>query len=133
MGDGAMSDKILEALKDGIRVAFRTKNHQLLYSLERPDPTATGVTDAMLCAALLHAGTHFKVEPAKRSAAADREDVQRFDGRVVRYKESINIDWENETIRSTKGRELTLTVLSIIVRDLSEAVAKQKKETHGAN
>lgn len=131
MSEG-ISDKLTEALKDGLRVEYKTKNHQLLYSMmNRPEPTASGVSDAALCAAILHAGAHFPVKKTTRSKPQHRDSTQRHDGRQVTYKESIDIDWSDEVIRSTKGREMTLQVLSIVVKDLSSAVAKEELKNQG--
>ena len=119
-----LSDKLAEALKNGLRIEYKTKNHQLLYSIaNRPEPTVSGVGDAALCAAVVHAGSHFDVKKVSRPKTTDRDATQRSDGRNVVYRESIDIDWNGEVIRSTKGRELTLKVLSIVVKDLSESVA----------
>lgn len=123
----SIPDKLADALKDGLRVEYKTKNHQILYSMmNRPEPTTSGVTDAGLCAAIVHAGAHFDVKKVSRSKALDRDAVQRTDGRTVVYKESIDIDWDDEVIRSTKGREMTLQVLSIVIRDLSASVAAEQ-------
>jgi hypothetical protein len=125
MADG-ISDRLSEGLKEGVRVSFKTKNNGLLYSLHRPDEKLSGITDAMLCAAILHAGTHFEMRKVSRPKVSERDAVQRTDGRNVTYKESIEIDWEDEVIRSTKGRELTLQVLSIVLRDLSAPIAAEE-------
>jgi hypothetical protein len=119
-----ISDKLATALKDGLCVRYKTKNSRLLYSMmNRPEPTASGVGDAALCAAILHAGSCFDVKKVPRSKALDRDTTQRSDGHEVVYRESIDIDWDGKVIRSTKGREMTLRVLSIVVRDLSASVA----------
>lgn len=119
-----LSDKLADALKDGLTVEYKTKNSQLLYSIpNRPEPTMSGISDAALCAAILHAGSNFDVKKMPRAKATDRGPTQRSDGRKVTYKESIDIDWNGEVIRSTKGRDMTLRVLSIVIRDLSATVA----------
>lgn len=105
-------------------IKFRIKGHQVDYSIaNRPEPTLTGISDAVLLAAFLHAGRYFERRRIARREHAD-ERVERSDGRTVTYKEIIELDFEDGKLFTTRGVELTLKVLSVIVSKLAADVAR---------
>lgn len=105
-------------------ILFKLKNNKVDYSLmNRPEPNLTEVRDAVLMSALIGAGRDFKFKRVKSIAA--RERVNRDDGRDVTYKESMEIDWEQKRIRSSRGRALSLNVLSIVVQNLAASAARE--------
>jgi len=124
-----------EALKDGLLILFRMKNNKLDYSImNRPEPALSGMDDHALATAIVHAGRQFTI--VRTVSATKRERISRDDGRVVTYKDSIDIDWDTGAIKSTRGRELTLLVLSIIVENLIAAAqrsATAQRNRHGVN
>jgi hypothetical protein len=113
-----LDEKIFEELrKSPTRIRFRVKNSRVDYSImNRPDPDVTPVTDEWLAPAFVHAGSHFTKARVTRKSA--REAVHRIDGRSIKYKDEIVVDWTKEEIRSTAAEQLTLQVLSIVVSDL---------------
>jgi hypothetical protein len=130
-----VAEKVREALEDGLLLLFRIKNSKVDYSImNRPEPTTSGVDDHALATAIVHAGRHFEVKRTPRSKS--RERVSRSDGRDVTYKESIDIDWTAGTIQSTRGKDLTLQVLGVIVNNLMADAQRQAVSTrnkHGLN
>lgn len=131
----SIAERVKEALTDGLLILFRTKNNRVDYSImNRPDPTMSGVNDHALATAVFYAASNFSVSRVKRSK--DRERVSRNDGREVTYKDSIDIDWENGTIESTRDRDLSLNVLSIVFRNLMSTAQQQAQDArneHGLN
>jgi hypothetical protein len=114
----------VERLKNehgALLVFYRVRNNRADYSIANtPEPTLTGISDAVLLAAIVHAGRNFKFK--RVPSLADRDPVVRTDGKTVRYRDSIEIDWDTETIEGSGTQELTLQVLGIVVENLSKAV-----------
>lgn len=120
--------------EDPILVLFRIRNNRVDYSIaNRPEPTLSGITDAVLMSALIDAGRSFGFK--RVPAVADGSKTQRVDGRTVVYKESVEIDWHAQTIESSRGKALTLQVLSIVVDNLAKSAVEQSasKQEHGPN
>lgn len=111
-------EKVFEELrKSPTRIRFRVKNNRVDYSImNRPDPELTPVTDEWLAPAFVHAGKSFAKRRLMRRS--ERDTVHRVDGRSVKYKDEIVVDWAKEELRSTASEQLTLQVLSIVVGDL---------------
>lgn len=121
-----------EHIPDGLLILFRLKNNQMVYSImNRPLPTS--VNDHALATGIVEAGQSFKVVRKPKDKVG--EAVNRDDGRTVTYKESIDIDWEEGKIVSTRGKHLTLTILSLVIQDLmGEAMREHDRQNpHGAN
>lgn len=119
---------IRDAMDDTpLLILFRLKNNHVEYSFaNRPEPNLSNVSDAVLLAALLGAGRSFEHKRVKSVAKSQR--AIRNDGSDVGYKESVEIDWEERRIESSRGKKLTLTVLSIVVQNLATTVAQQSAE-----
>lgn len=130
------SNIIRKEHEDPILVLFRIRNNRVDYSImNRPEPTVSGISDAVLMSGLMDAGRSFKFKRSK--SLADGDKTERSDGRGVVYKESIEVDWHERRIMSSKGKNLSLKVLSIVVQDLASRAArdaaKSKKPAHGPN
>lgn len=128
-----------KALGTTLLFEYRTKNSQLLYSMSGSFDRELGATDAVLCNAVLVAGSNYPVEKVNRKGAGARDTTQRSDGKSVVYKEFIEINWDKQVIRSTKGKDQTLLVLSVVLKELSDEAGvaaveeRVKKLEHGAN
>lgn len=116
-----------------LTILFRIRNNRADYSiLNRPEPTLSGVSDAVLMAALLCAGKSYTFKRA--ASVADDERIERTDGKAVTYKESIEIDFEMKAIEGSMPRDTVLTVLSIVVQNLARGVAQHAaRHTRGVN
>lgn len=124
--DESIPKSVMAELTDGLLILFRTKNNRVDYSIMNRPANVVALDDHMLATAIVYAGSHFPVEKQRglHSKPTDRETVEREDGRRVTYKESIDIDWEARRIVSSKGRDLTLNVLRIVVENLMAAAHK---------
>jgi hypothetical protein len=112
-----LDEKIFDELrKNPTTIRFRVKNSRVDYSVSRPDPNVTPVADEWLAPAFVHAGSHFTKTCVTRKSV--RDVVHRLDGRSIKYKDEIVVDWKKEEIRSTAADKLTLQVLSIVINDL---------------
>lgn len=119
MNDEGIGKKLMEALENGLLIAYRVKNHRVLYSLmNRPEPTLSGVDDHALATAIVYAGNKFKIVHDEKIGTAKGEKTVRADGRVVTYNELIDIDWEDGVIRSSRRETLALQVLQAVVGEL---------------
>jgi len=120
--DLTLGEKLGKELEDGLLVCYRIKEHKLDYSLmNRPHPDLSSVDNHALATVIVYAGRNFEIiHDEKRSV----ERVTRADGRTLNYNESIDIDFENRRIVSTRRKELTLTVLEAVVADLLQNAAK---------
>ena len=127
--------KVRDALcEHGLLVWFRVKNNKLDYSImNRPEPELSGVTDHSLATAIVGAVEKFSFARAKRMATVSREAVARDDGRQVKYKDSIDINWENGTIETTANHSLTRLVLAAIVENLMVDSLKTQAAKAGLN
>lgn len=111
-----ISEKLKKELSDGILIAYRVKNHRLDYSImNRPEPTLSGVDDHALATALIIAGKTFKVEVIDKPRV---ETTERADGRTVNYNESIDVDFDDCVIRSSRRKEMMLVALEGVIVDL---------------
>lgn len=117
---------VMDELSDGLIIMFRTKNNRVDYSIMNRPANVVALDDHMLATAIVYAGARFPVEKRRHlhDKPSDRETVELTDGRKVTYKESIDIDWEARTIVSSKGRDLTLNVLRIVIENLMAAAHK---------
>lgn len=113
-----------------LMLMMRLKNKRLDYSfINRPDPTASGVSDAMLLAALMRAGRSYSIRKTAKLKQKERIEALRNDtGDTITYKDSIVIDFTKESILSTRNQGDTLAVLSIVVQNLSRAVANEMQK-----
>lgn len=122
-----------ELKESGLLVLFRVVNHRVDYSImNRPEPTLTEVNDHLLATAIVDAVKRFKFERVKRKTRI-REKVQRSDGREVTYKESIDFDWEDETITTSVGNDLMRQVMSIVVQNLMHDAMRDEAARGGLN
>lgn len=122
-----------ELKESGLLVLFRVVNHRVDYSImNRPEPTLTEVNDHLLATAIVDAVKRFKFERVKRKTRI-REKVQRSDGREVTYKESIDFDWEDETITASVGNDLMRQVMSIVVQNLMHDAMRDEAARGGLN
>jgi hypothetical protein len=114
--------------EDPVTILYRIRNHRVDYSIvNRPDPTLSKVTDALLLGAIIYAGGAFAFKRVPSLAEKDAIDRDDGDGRTVRYRESIEIDWHAGTIEGSKSHDLTLQVLGVVVQQLSHAVVEALK------
>ena len=117
MEDQGVGAKLLKELENGLLIAYRVKNHQLLYSImNRPEPNLSGVDDHALATAIVYAGNKFKLILDEKLGRP--ETVERSDGRTVTYNEWIDIDWEDGVIRTSRRGTMTMTALQAVVGDL---------------
>jgi hypothetical protein len=126
-GLSAASIDHLEA--NGIEIRFRIKNNAVDYSImNKPSASETGLTDDKLATCIVHAGKTFTMKHAAKIPLKDRESVVRSDGRTLTYDEIVTIDWTSGEIASTRGHDMTLTILSIVVQDLMAAAQRGQKK-----
>lgn len=103
----------------GIEIRFRIKNNAVDYSIiNKPDPTETGLHDGALAVCVVHAGSEFKFVKGRKIDTSERVQAMRLDGSTIVYDESIRIDWSNGSIVSSRGRDMTLRILSIVVKNM---------------
>lgn len=115
--DAPISDKLMQALADGIFVCYRVTNHRLDYSImNRPEPTLTGLDDHALATAIVYAGRYFQI--VHEPDAGRDERVSRTDGRTVTYNECVDINFHKRVITSTRRKDMTLDALGGVVVDL---------------
>ena len=126
----AAARKLLAALDDDdgeLLVYMRIENNRIEYSIiNRPDPTMSGVNDAVLMSAILRAGRSYDFKRQGKLAQKDRVKAMRGDtsGSEIVYKDRVIIDFNKETMTSTRKRDLTLSALSIVVQNLAQNVTK---------
>lgn len=109
-----------------LTILFRIRNNRVDYSiLNRPEPNLSNISDAVLMAAILHAGKRYSFK--RTEPVAENERVQRSDGKAVTYKESIEIDFESKTIEGSMPYPICLNVLSIIVQNLAANVVRESE------
>jgi hypothetical protein len=119
--------------ENGILVLFRVKNHKVDYSvMNRPEPTMTEINDHLFATALVDAVKRFGFSRTKRRTKL-REQVERDDGRNVTYKESIDLDWDDETITATVGNDMMRKVMAIVVQNLMQAAMRAESAKGGLN
>lgn len=112
-----LPEKLLQELSDGLLIAYRVKESKLDYSLmNRPQPDVSGVDDHALATAIVLAGREFKIIVDDQILKAEK--ITRDDGRTVTYNEAIDINWEDQVIRSSRRKDMTLDVLAGIVTQL---------------
>jgi hypothetical protein len=100
-------------------VLFRVHGNFVEYAFEnRPDPTLSGVDDAVLSAALIYAGSEMPMRRRKKLRKAERTRGMRSEGNEIVFKDAMAIDFDSGTIESTLPRQLALQALSIVVRNL---------------
>lgn len=103
----------------GVEVLFRIKNNAVEYSMtNKPDPLETGLSDEKLAVCLVHAGREFRPVKVPKIDASKRKEAMRMDGKTIVYDEAIRIDWNEGTISSSRGKDMTLRILSIVVQNL---------------
>lgn len=109
-----------------LHILMRFENNRVEYSIQnRPDPTMSGVSDALLMSALLYAGGRFQFKRRKKLDLSERVNAIRgASGSTITYKDLVVIDLANERIISTRPQGLTLPALSIVVQNLAAAAAK---------
>jgi hypothetical protein len=114
---------------NGIEIRFRIKNHAVDYSImNKPSASDTGLTDDKLATCIVIAGKTFAAKHASKIPLKNRESVVRSDGRTLVYDEIITIDWTKGEIASTRGHDMTLSILSIVVQDLVTAAQRGQKK-----
>lgn len=120
--DLTLGEKLGKELEDGLLICYRIKEHKLDYSLmNRPHPDLSNVDNHALATVIVYAGRTFDIIHDENRSV---ERVTRADGRTLNYNESIDIDFENRRIVSTRRKELTLTVLEAVVSDLLRNATK---------
>lgn len=126
--------RVKSALREsGLLVLFRIKNHKVDYSImNRPEPTLTDINDHLLATAIVDAVKRFTFKRVK-SRNKLREKVTRVDEREVTYKQSIDFDWEDETVVSTVGNDTMRQVMSIVVQNLMQAAMRAEARKGGLN
>lgn len=121
--DLTLGEKLGKELEDGLLIYYRVKQHKLDYSLmNRPHPDLSSVDNHALATVIVYAGRNFEIVCDPKRGQDER--VNREDGRTVTYNESIDIDFENRKITSTRRRDMTLTVLEAVVADLLRLAGK---------
>jgi len=127
-------ERVKAALReDGLLVLFRVKNSAVAYSImNRPEPTLTQVNDHMLATAIVEAVKTFSFARVRRKKKI-REKVSRDDGRDVVYKQSIDFDWNDATIKASVGHDLMMQVMSIVVQNLMTAAMRAESAKGGLN
>jgi hypothetical protein len=124
----AAGRKLAAALSDPenpgvLLVAMRIENSRIEYSVaNRPDPTLSGITDAILMAAIIGSG-RFDFRRRPKIEAAKRLTAIRFNGERISYKDQVEIDFNRKRMRSTRKRDLTLKALSIVIQNLATSTA----------
>lgn len=115
-----LSDASINYLREhGIEVLFRIKNNAVEYSMtDKPDPIVTGLSDQKIAVCLVHAGREFRSIKVPKIDASKRKEAMRMDGDTIVYDEAIRIDWNEGTISSSRGKDMTLRILSIVVQNL---------------
>lgn len=127
--DLTLGEKLGKELEDGLLIYYRIKEHKLDYSMmNRPHPDLSSVDDHALATVIVYAGRNFEIVHDPKRGEAERVDRQ--DGRSVTYNESIDIDFENRKITSTRRRDMTLTVLEGIVADLIRRAPEPTKSVN---
>jgi len=114
----SISEKLSDALKKtGLLILFKTKNNQLDYSImNRPEPITSEISDPILATAIVDAVQRFEFVRVKPPNG--REKVSRDDGRTVAYRQLIDFDWEDGTVKSSVGQDMMRKVMSLIVMNL---------------
>jgi hypothetical protein len=124
----SLPDKLRTELNAGLLILFKLKENKVDYSItNRPEPTLSGVSDHALATAIVFAGQNFSIRRTTKEAQGER--ISRIDGRTVTYHESIELDWKTNSIVSTRGRELTLKILSLVVQNLMRSAIQQVNPT----
>ena len=125
---GLSEAAIAHLSKNGIEIRFRVKNNAVYYSImNRPSVAETGLSDEKLAVCLTHAGQTFSMRRVPKIAPEKREQVTRADGRQMAYDQILTLDWSIGEIASSRGRDLSLQVLSIVIQDLVRGAERQKK------
>ena len=135
--ESAAIRKLHAALEEeSLVILMRVKNDRLEYSFHnRPDPTMSQVTDAILMASIIAAGRDFDF---KKHSKTTRVKAIRNNGQEIVYKDRVTIDFDAQVLRSTRNRDVTLNALSIVVQNLASEAVEQAGATpppseHGAN
>lgn len=117
-----------------LRIGMRFDNNRVEYSIvNRPDPTMSGVTDAILMTALICAGRRFDFRKRKKLEPSKRLTATRSNGDRVTYKDLVTINLAKEEIFSTRSHHETLQALSIVVQNLAASAAKDAPPAPPAN
>lgn len=113
-----IESKVKSALEEnGLLVLFRIRNNRVDYSImNRPEPTLTEVSDHLLATAIIEAIKTFSF--SRENPKYENEKIERSDGRSVVYKHHVDIDWNDNAVRASKGRDTVLQVMSIVVTNL---------------
>lgn len=115
-------------------ILIRIDNNRVEYAFQnREDPTLTGVTDAVLMSAIIDAGKRYGFERRKKLSVTDRPSGIRNNGAKIVYKDQIVIDFQVESISSTRKQATTLQALAIIVQNLAESAARNAPSPPAAN
>lgn len=115
-------------------VLLRIANNRVEYSVKnRPDPTLSGISDAVLMSAIIDAGSRYEFKRRSKLGVSERVSALRDSGAEIVYKDRITIDFENQTMLSTRKRDTTLQALSIVVQQLAESAARNAPPPPAAN
>jgi hypothetical protein len=131
--------RLCAKLEGPFTVHARIKNNRVDYSFEgRPDPTLSGVTDAVLMTAIIKAGRTFsfsRLGKKARKARYGHHDTgsPSKDKPKLAFKDHIRFDFEDGIIQSTLKKDTTLQVLSIVVQNLAASAAKDAPPPAPAN
>lgn len=122
--------KLHDALDDDenqLLIMLRIKNNRVDYSfVNRPDPTLSGITDAVLLAAILGAGSTFDYKKIGKLSKKERVKAERGVDEQIVYKDCIIVDFFNEHLASTRNKDTTMSTLSIVVQNLAASVAHEQ-------
>jgi hypothetical protein len=135
---GAAAARRVGAKVDGpLKVYLRFKNNRVDYSFaNRPDPTMSGVSDAVLMSAIIVAGRDFpfaRLSKQSRSKAETKYVHRGTSSTKLAFKDRVSIDFKNGSITSTVKKHLALQALSIVVQNLAASAAKDAPEPEPAN
>lgn len=122
--------KLSEALDDDENQLFifmRIKNNRLDYSFfNRPDATMSGISDSVLLAAIIGAGSSFHYKKRPKLKKDERVKAERGVDEAIVYKDCVVLDFFNEHIASTRNKGDTMASLSIVVQNLAASVAQKE-------
>lgn len=123
----AAARKLAAALADDdgeLHIYLRIHGGRVEYSIiNRPDPTLSGVSDAVLVSALICAGKRFEFKRHHKLKQNERVKATRGNDTEIVFKDLIVLGFDKQVMKSTQRQPLTLQALSIVVQNLAAAVS----------
>lgn len=131
----AATRRIAAQLDGPLVIHVRIKNSRVDYAFgNRPDPTLSRITDAVLMTALIKAGRSYPIgrlgKKSRKTAYGQREKGEYA---KLAFKERICIDFGEGSIQSTLKKATVLPVLSIVVQNLAASAAKEAPPPEAPN